>query len=184
MDKFLYGNVGGGIKLLAVISFFVEAFAAMASGVSLVLKSVFDGELIYILYGFLLILLGPIVAWIGSWFMYAFGELVEKTVLNEKHTREILEMMRADGVSNVGKANFSQNRATQCSQKKVVENIVGVEEPTKEEEYKFSPDGKYALTQRNTIICMACNFEQSNYRKKCWKCGAEFVDFGSFDDLK
>ena len=55
-------------------------------------------------------------------------------------------------------------------------------EPTKEEEYKFSPDGKYALTQRNTIICMACNFEQSNYRKKCWKCGAEFVDFGSFGE--
>ena len=40
------------------------------------------------LYGITAIV-GPIIAWVSSWIMYAFGELVDKTASNERNTQNI-----------------------------------------------------------------------------------------------
>ena len=71
----LYKNIGGKIKSWAKWIFIAEAIGAIMSGVALFSKAEYDE--IFVLYGFLTIILGPIVAWVGSWILYAFGQLVE-----------------------------------------------------------------------------------------------------------
>ena len=68
----LYENIGSKIKNLAKWIFIVEAIGAIITGLVLLCK---DEDLI--LYGLITLACGPIVAYIGSWILYAFGELVE-----------------------------------------------------------------------------------------------------------
>ena len=71
----LYENIGGKIKNWAKWIFIVEAICAIITSVALFSEAEYNE--IFILYGFLTIILGPIVAWVGSWILYAFGQLVE-----------------------------------------------------------------------------------------------------------
>lgn len=66
----LYKNIGSKIKTLAKWGFIVEAIGAIVTGIVLL----FDE---FILVGLLTMICGPVVAWVGSWILYAFGELVE-----------------------------------------------------------------------------------------------------------
>jgi hypothetical protein len=226
MDN-LYGNIGKKIKGFAFVSCIIEALGAIVTGIIFSFIGIFDGEVEFILYGLLLTYLGPISAWVASWFLYAFGELVEKTVFNEIHNAEILDHMKLTDVRNVNHANnptqhnaykpyapnpnlntyqnyqYSQQQQSNDSMYQpprnmnTNESVNANENPTtapKTIEYPMGTADKeapksiirttYKTTEKNTKICDVCNFEQSGYRLTCWKCGAEFVDFGTFDDLK
>lgn len=86
----MYDNIGGKIKLLAIWIFIIEAIAAVIFGIDLVAND--DG-----LFGFLTIILGPIVAWVSSWLLYGFGQLVHNSDIiaedfsrkNEKHEKVV-----------------------------------------------------------------------------------------------
>ena len=77
----MYSNIGGKIKSLAKWTFIVEAIAAVIAGIAVII----DSE--DFLLAFALILLGPIVAWVSSWVLYGFGELVDKACDIERNTR-------------------------------------------------------------------------------------------------
>ena len=79
---FNYDNIGGKIKGLAKAAFVVEAIAAVISGIGLMAS---DDDMILI--GLLTMALGPFVAWVGSWLLYGFGELIEKAAEIELNTR-------------------------------------------------------------------------------------------------
>ena len=68
----MYDNIGGKIKGLAKIMFIVEAIGAVITGIVLLAT---DDDLIFA--GLLTLFCGPIIAWVSSWVLYAFGELVE-----------------------------------------------------------------------------------------------------------
>jgi len=78
----MYDNIGGKIKGLAKASFIVVAIAEAITGIALMAT---DGDLI--LYGFLVMVVGPIVAWVSSWLLYGFGELIDKASEIERNTR-------------------------------------------------------------------------------------------------
>jgi hypothetical protein len=40
-----------------------------------------------ILYGLLVMVVGPIIAWVSSWLLYGFGELIDKASDIERNTR-------------------------------------------------------------------------------------------------
>ena len=82
----LFSNVGGKIKILAKCVFVIEALAAIIAGISLISVST---NLITI--ALVLILVGPVVALCTAWFLYGFGELIEKATAIESNTRR--EMM-------------------------------------------------------------------------------------------
>lgn len=70
--ELLYGNIGKKLKILAVVGFILEALVSvLASFISLIGGS-FVGALISLI-------VGPVVGFIASWPLYAFGDLVEKT---------------------------------------------------------------------------------------------------------
>ncbi len=70
----MYDNIGGKIKGLAKAIFIVEAIAAVITGIALMAS---DEDMIPI--GLLVMVVGPLVAWISSWLLYGFGELIDKT---------------------------------------------------------------------------------------------------------
>ena len=78
----MYNNIGGKIKGLAKASFIVAAIAAVITGIALMAT---DEDLI--LYGLLVMVVGPIVAWVSSWLLYGFGELIDKASDIERNTR-------------------------------------------------------------------------------------------------
>ena len=82
----MYDNIGGKIKGLATWTFIVEAIGAIITGIVLIV-----GDSSNTLYALPVIVLGPVVAWVSSWILYAFGELVEKTCDNEHNTKNILK---------------------------------------------------------------------------------------------
>ena len=78
----MYDNIGGKIKGLAKASFIVATIAEVITGIALMAA---DEDLI--LYGLLVMVVGPIVAWVSSWLLYGFGELINKASDIERNTR-------------------------------------------------------------------------------------------------
>ena len=106
----LYENIGGKIKNWAKWIFIIEAIGAIITGLVLLCT---DEDLI--LYGLLTAICGPIVAYVSSWILYAFGELVEdvhvirynkKTIDNTKISPEIESTTSIKGHSPTQKAKL------------------------------------------------------------------------------
>ena len=78
----MYDNIGKKIKGLAKAVFIVEAIAMVITGIALMAS---DEYMIPI--GLLVMVVGPLVAWVSSWLLYGFGELIDKTCDIERNTR-------------------------------------------------------------------------------------------------
>ena len=75
----MFDNIGGKIKGLAKVLFWLETIAAAIVGLGLV-----DGsEGLSLLFA----LVGVLVAWISAWFLYGFGEIIDKLCDIERNTR-------------------------------------------------------------------------------------------------
>ena len=89
---FSYDNIGEKIKGWAKWIFAIEAIAAVISGFVLMAQ---DEDMILI--GLLVAVFGPIVAWVSSWLLYGYGQLIENSDIiaeeynrkNEKHEKDI-----------------------------------------------------------------------------------------------
>ena len=78
----MFNNIGKKFKVLAKVMFWLQAIGAVITGIILLAE---DDELL--IYSLLLILAGPLYAWISSWFLYGFGELIDKAADIEYNTR-------------------------------------------------------------------------------------------------
>ena len=74
----MYDNIGGKIKVLSIVIFIFESLVAVAAGCSILAES-FANEYISHISGLFILILGPIVAWISSWLLYGFGQLIENS---------------------------------------------------------------------------------------------------------
>lgn len=81
----MYDNIGGKIKSLAKTIFVLEVLAIVIIGFVAMAQSEGDGETAQI--AFIIMLVAFIVAWISSWFLYGFGEIIEKLCQIEQNTR-------------------------------------------------------------------------------------------------
>lgn len=87
---FNYDDIGGKIKDWAKWIFTVEAIAAVITGITLWANG-------SVLTGFLVIVLGPFVAWVLSWLLYGYGQLIQNSDIiaeefnrkNEKHEKVV-----------------------------------------------------------------------------------------------
>ena len=75
----MYDNIGKKIKMLAKASFIVEAIAAIVVGLIIWIDTT---DWWYAL----IVFCGPIVAWVSSWLLYGFGELIDKVSDIERNT--------------------------------------------------------------------------------------------------
>ena len=81
--KKLYGNIGKKLKTIAVVATVILSVACVICGIVLLANS--DGY--YWFYAVPMIFVGPIIFWLSSLVLYAFGEVVEKLVQIEENTR-------------------------------------------------------------------------------------------------
>ncbi len=86
----LYIDIGKKIKGWAKWIFIVGAIVSVISAVGMLFAAE-DGWMLFV--GLLALVIGPLLAWVSSWILYAFGELVEKTSANEQNTRNMLKLM-------------------------------------------------------------------------------------------
>ena len=164
----LYDNIGSKIKNLAKWIFIVEAIGAIITGLVLMFT---DND--FILYGFLALVCGPIVAWVGSWILYAFGELVENTCDNESNTRMIIQLLKENDGQKINKVGVTTYNGS--SEQKATNTTTN----NKNQVDRGTQNARYTTTENNTIICSSCNFEQPANRKVCWHCGAKFEEYNN-----
>ena len=82
---FNYNNIGGKIQGLAKFFFILGAIFSVIGGISTI--AAFDGEALGFLTAIVVIIVGAIGSWIGSWMLYGFGELIVKTTEIAENTR-------------------------------------------------------------------------------------------------
>lgn len=78
----MYDNIGSKIKGLAKATFIIETIAAVITGIALM---AYDEDITPL--ALLVMVVGPIVAWVSSCLIYGFGELIDKASDIERNTR-------------------------------------------------------------------------------------------------
>ena len=96
----MFKNIGRKIKMLALVLFWIElvigVLAALGGGILvIILEGRYDT--LMILLGVAIIVIGSglvfLFAWIGSFFMYGLGQLIDDTEINRKTNQQILEKL-------------------------------------------------------------------------------------------
>ena len=151
----LYENIGGKIKNWAKWIFIVEAIGAVMAGIALITT---DDDLI--LAGILTLFCGPIVAYVCSWILYAFGELVEDVhAIRNKEGTAAEEKAKYEAKKSNPKV-YNTNLTPSSTPKSVTVNV-----PYEKWNKAYADQGK-------TIgLCEMCG------KKKCPVIFAEFEDF-------
>lgn len=86
----MFDNIGKKIKSLAKVLCWIGIIAYVIIAIILFILSeeVFWREPeLCITLGFIFLIVGPLMSWINSFFMYGFGELIDKTCDIERNTR-------------------------------------------------------------------------------------------------
>lgn len=78
----MFNNIGGKIKTLAKFVAWIGIIGSIIGGIALIATD--DA---FIATGIIVLLGGSLLSWIGSFFTYGFGELIERTCLIEERSR-------------------------------------------------------------------------------------------------
>lgn len=84
----MFDNIGKKIKSLASVLCWVGiiAYVILAIIMFAIAADAYDEEL-YITLGVIFLFVGPLMSWVSSFFMYGFGELIDKACDIERNTR-------------------------------------------------------------------------------------------------
>ena len=97
----MYDNIGKKIKDSAKWIFATEAIAAVIGGICVIVDD-FDSFFI----GLLLIIFGPCVAYVSTWLLYAFGQLVENSdIIAQEYRRTNKKYEKTVAKNNERKQN-------------------------------------------------------------------------------
>ena len=80
----LYSNIGSKIKNWAKWVFIVAAIASVIGAICM-MASAEDSWMLVV--GMIVLVVGPLIAWVSSWLLYGFGEIIVKLTAIERNTR-------------------------------------------------------------------------------------------------
>jgi hypothetical protein len=84
----MFTNIGKKIKALAKVICWIQIVIYIITAIVMfVIASESYTEGFYIALAFAFLIIGPIFAWFSSFFMYGFGELIDKACEIERNTR-------------------------------------------------------------------------------------------------
>ncbi len=104
----MFDNIGDKIKALAVVTTVIGIVTSVISGLVLLFSDM-------VLVGFLTMILGSLSAWVGSFVLYGFGELIEQQTNAAAFSAKIVNLLSRDLPKNG--VNSSSN-ATPASEEK------------------------------------------------------------------
>lgn len=78
----MFKNIGGKIKDLAQVICYLGIAISVVAGIVMIGfgSSSYDGDTMVVM-GCVVMIVGSLVSWIGSFFAYGFGELIENTTV-------------------------------------------------------------------------------------------------------
>lgn len=85
----LYTDIGKKIKSWAKWIFVIETIGAIIGAFGMMIS----GDEVLLLAGILSLVLGPIIAFVSTWILYAFGELVDKACIKEQQDEKYYAFM-------------------------------------------------------------------------------------------
>ena len=153
--KNMFNNIGEKIKTLAEVTC-VLGMIASACG-AIVLWTQNDPYTPTIFLGVLVLGLGCLGSWIGSFFTYGFGELIENTKAIHEDNLKIQGLLNNQKAEVLKPCNAPQVKTEKPEQTapttttQTVEPVMGM------------------------IECPVCGKIQEADRKVCWNCGAKFT---------
>lgn len=104
-DNGMYKNIGGKIKGLAIGMCTFTAVGAFIAGIVLLVDAIdYAEELIPV--ALLVMLVGPVLAWLFSWTLYGFGELIDKTCAIERNIKSAIT--KSDAQAKIDAQRISQ----------------------------------------------------------------------------
>lgn len=168
----MFDNIGGKIKKLAEI---ICGLGIVASIISGIVVMAIDEDMILI--GLLIIALGCLLSWIGSFFTYGFGEIIEKLCEIENNTRTEKSNSVYQSVSQPVQATANCTNAVirrwKCSK---CGNIIDTEPcPICSKKSDGSNAVKVSADDEGSVTCPICNTKQNGNRRICWNCGKRFI---------
>ena len=165
----LYGNIGKKIKNWAMWMFIIEAIGAVITGIVILVDWGFrDGW-----WALFIIILGPIVSFVSTWILYAFGQLVEdvRAIRNKEGTvseleRKIEETTKRETTEKT--KHMAEKKENRASRKQVKRETEGKAEDAGERIYMVQ--NKYV-----DVTCPKCkenlSFWEETEEAKCPFCG-------------
>ena len=175
----LYENIGSKIKNWAKWIFIVEAIGAIITGV--VLMATDEG---LIVYGLLTLVCGPIIAWVGSWILYAFGQLVEDVhAMRDKEgtTEEVKAKREAKERARREAEEKAKREAEEKAKREAEEEVIReAEEKAKREVEKFL-DGLPYMPKPIEFETNA-RWEKSVKKLSYEKLRSRYLDMGNYSD--
>ena len=119
----MYDNIGEKIKGLAKACFWVEAIASVITGI-VIMGETEDVWCLAIILG------GPLSAWVSSWLLYGFGEIIDQLCIIAHNTgktgvapaggssaaTERAKIMNAFAKATHKSANSPQKRCPHCGE--------------------------------------------------------------------
>lgn len=154
----MFDNIGGKIKGLTT------AIAVIGIGIS-VIAGIILMFTISFLSGLLVAVVGGVSCYVGSFFAYGFGQLIENS--------DIL-------VAEMKKGNSSASSEGNALEKKGF--VAAAPKPTAPAPVQRikvdTPDVPVKVTKNGSgdLICPACGTQQRDNRFRCLKCGVKFIN--------
>jgi hypothetical protein len=164
---FNFNNIGEKIKALAKWSFYIASTVYIIAGLATAINT-------DILSGCLFIILGPILAWVSSFLIYGFGQLVENSdkivSIKQQNTKEenshIVSTKNPDSSKQEGKFlhNYQHNGDWKLEGRYFHDNKKNNDKTTIQEESYYSTQYKTAKQLIKHLSSEELNLLTQNYK--------------------
>lgn len=134
----MYDNIGEKIKGLAKVCWIIESIFCVIMGIFLMVNEI--GGDSWIFFGPACIIGGPLSAWVSSWLLYGFGEMIDKLCAIERNTN-----VRNTG----GQRDSTDNRVLQAFKRAAVAGTP--------KEKKTCPHCGEVVSARTCVMCGKTN---------------------------
>lgn len=163
----MFDDIGGKIKTLAGVTCALGMIASVCGAIALWAQDSSYTPTIFL--GVLVLGLGCLGSWVGSFITYGFGELIENTTRIHEDNLELQKILTL--IKNKsGEIDLQEDGASaisdNCEAKK-----------TSDSKQENEPLEMYKVDRSaNEIVCPVCGKVQKSDRELCWNCGALFTD--------
>ena len=86
-DVYMFENIGKKCKSLAELLCWIGIFVSVIGAIVIIFIGVDENVDELTVFGIVFLIVGPLLSWVSSFFMYGFGELIDKTSDIEINTR-------------------------------------------------------------------------------------------------
>ena len=152
----MFDNIGGKIKVLAVVVTIIGCIVSFVFGIILFV----EGE---VGMGFLVIIMGGLLSWVSSFVLYGFGELIESNQNIQKTNKDIYLHLKSNNDSTT-EEKMNQGTTSTANNTSTYKSYL-------DEFMKKSP----APAGKKKSYCPDCGKERNDYDTMCNFCGYKFL---------